>query len=84
MATALSLTWEELLDRALQLRADEREKIARALYESLAYEDDEEDPAVVEAAWAEEIKQRIEEIRTGAVETIPAEEVFAEMRARFG
>lgn len=80
MATVVSMTCEELLDRALQLPADEREKIARILYESLAEEEDDED----QAAWAEEIKQRVEEIRNGTVETIPAEEVFAEMRARFG
>ena len=83
MATVL-LTWEELLEQALQLPADEREKIARALYESLADEEDDEDPAEVEAAWAEEIKRRVEEIRNGTVEMIPADEVFAEMRARFG
>ena len=80
MASVVSMTCEELLDRALQLPADEREKIARTLYESLADEEDDED----QAAWAEEIKQRVEEIRNGTVETIPAEEVFAEMRARFG
>lgn len=54
------------------------------MYESLACEDADEDPAQVEAAWAEEIKQRIEEIRTGAVELIPADEVMAELRARYG
>ncbi|HEX6372672.1 MAG TPA: addiction module protein [Longimicrobium sp.] len=43
-----------------------------------------DDFAEIEAAWADEIKQRIEEIRTGAVEAIPADEVMAEMRARFG
>jgi putative addiction module component (TIGR02574 family) len=86
MATVLSTTWEQLLERALQLSPDERGKIAQALYESVAAEEDDEDedPAEVEAAWAEEIKQRIEEIRNGTVETIPAEEVMAEMRARFG
>lgn len=84
MATVLSLTWEELLEKALLLPSEEQEKIARALYENLADEGDEEDPAEVEAAWAEEIKRRVEEIRNGTVETIPADEVFAEMRARFG
>jgi putative addiction module component (TIGR02574 family) len=85
MATAVSMTWEELLEKALQLPSEEQEKIARALYENLADEEDEdEDPAEVEAAWAEEIQRRVEEIRNGTVETIPADEVFAEMRARFG
>ena len=37
-----------------------------------------------EASVAEEIRRRVEEIRTGAVEGIDADEVMAEMRARFG
>ena len=78
----LSEAAEQLLEQASLLSVCERCEIARLLYESVA--DDDEDPAEVEGAWAEEIKRRVEEIRTGAVETIPAEEVFAEMRARFG
>jgi putative addiction module component (TIGR02574 family) len=87
MATVVSMTWEELLEKALQLPSDEKRNIARALYENFAdeeAEDEDEDPAEVEAAWAEEIKRRVEEIQNGTVETIPADEVFAEMRARFG
>lgn len=86
MATVL-LTWEALLEQALRLPPDEQERIARGLYENLAdldEEDEDEDPADVEAAWAEEIGRRVEEIRSGIVETIPADVVFAEMRARFG
>jgi putative addiction module component (TIGR02574 family) len=74
MATVL-LTWEELLEQALRLPPDEQERIARALYENLAdqdEEDEDDDPADVEAAWAEEIGRRVEEIRNGTVETIPA------------
>jgi putative addiction module component (TIGR02574 family) len=86
MATVLSMTWEQLLEKALQLPSADQEQLARALYENLADEDedDDEDPAEVEAAWAEEIERRVEEIRNGTVETIPADVVFAEMRARFG
>lgn len=85
MATVATMTWEQLLEKALQLPSHQQEKIARALYENLADEEDEdEDPAEVEAAWAEEIQRRVEEIRNGTVETIPADEVFAEMRARCG
>lgn len=84
MATVL-LTWEELLEQALRLPSDDRRRIARALYENLADEEDEdEDPAEVEAAWAEEIQRRVEEIRNGTVELIPADEVMAELRARYG
>lgn len=83
MATVVSMTWEELLEKALQLPSAEQEKIARALYENLADEED-EDPTEVEAAWAEEIERRVEEIRNGTVQTIPADVVMAELRARFG
>ena len=53
MATVVSMTWEELLEKALQLPSDEKRNIARALYENLADEDvgdEDEDPAEVEAA----------------------------------
>ncbi|WP_420125241.1 addiction module protein [Longimicrobium sp.] len=86
MATVL-LTWEELLQQALLLPPDEQERIARALYENLADlddEDEDEDPADVEAAWAEEIGRRVEEIRNGTVELVPADELMAELRARYG
>jgi putative addiction module component (TIGR02574 family) len=37
------------------------------------------DPAV-EAAWAEEVKRRIDELDSGRVQGIPAEQVFARAR----
>jgi putative addiction module component (TIGR02574 family) len=77
------LTWEELLEQALRLPPEEQERIARALYENLADQDD-DDPAEVEAAWAEEIERRLEEIRNGTVELVPADELMAELRARYG
>jgi putative addiction module component (TIGR02574 family) len=36
----------------------------------------------IEQAWLEEIKRRVEAIRSGRTKTIPAEEVFANMDAR--
>lgn len=38
-------------------------------------------PAAVEAAWAEEIKRRVDEYDAGLVTGIPADEVFARARA---
>jgi hypothetical protein len=43
---------------------------------------DEDDPAAVEAAWAEELQRRMEEIDSGAAVMIPAEQVMAEFWAR--
>jgi len=37
-----------------------------------------------EDAWADEINRRVAEIRAGTVTMIPAEDVMARMKARFG
>ena len=47
-------------------------------------DNDDDDPAEVEAAWAEEIERRVNEIRSGTAITYPAEDVFAALRLRFG
>ena len=69
---------EHLLQTALSLPPNERAEIAASLIESL----DEETEADVEAAWAEEIKRRIESIDKGEVQLIPADEVMRSMRER--
>ena len=76
----LEMTFEQLLERTLQLPIQRRTEFAETVFDSAH----EEDPAALEAAWGEEIKRRVDEIRNGTVETYSAEEVFAEMRARFG
>lgn len=37
-------------------------------------------PEEIERAWEEEIRRRLDDIRSGRVETIPADEVFASVR----
>ena len=37
----------------------------------------------VEEAWEEEVERRIDEVESGKVKLIPAEEVFARMRERY-
>ena len=43
-----------------------------------------EEPAEegVEAAWDEEVKRRMEDIRSGRVKTIPGEQVLGRLKAR--
>jgi len=41
-----------------------------------------DDPVEVERAWDAEIRRRLAELDAGTAELIPAEEVFAELRAR--
>ena len=69
---------QHILQTALSLAANERAEIAASLIESL----DEEIDADVNAAWADEVKRRIESIDHGQVQLIPWDEVMRSMRER--
>ena len=66
---------EELSRRAKDLSPEERVQLAEDILATVHVEDDE-----VDAAWDAEIKRRIAELESGAVQAIPAEEVFARLR----
>jgi putative addiction module component (TIGR02574 family) len=62
----------DVLEKALTLSLHERGLLIDRLVESL----DEASPeAGAEEAWAEEIKRRVDDVRSGKVEMIPGEEV---------
>ena len=65
---------------ALALPPKERGRLAERLLESISKP---EGGAPLGATW-EEIQRRLEEIDNGTAETIPAEEVFAELRKKYG
>ena len=69
----------ELIEKALALSAQDRGLIIGRLMESL-----DEAPAEegVEAAWSEEIRRRVEEIKSGRAEMIPGEEMDRWFAAR--
>lgn len=67
----------------MALTSDERSELTRALIQSLEQEP-EEDITAVDQAWEKEIARRVEEIKSGKVQGIPAEEVFAKLRAKYG
>jgi len=69
---------QQFLQRALSLPASERAEIAASLIESL----DEETDADVDAAWAGEIKRRIDAIDNGQVQLIPWDDMIRSMRDR--
>lgn len=62
----------QLLKRALTLSTEDRGALIDRLIESL---DEGPTEAGVEEAWAEEIKRRVDAVRSGKVEMIPGEEV---------
>ena len=71
---------KELLEAAVALSEADRAELAGLLLETLEHEPD---PGV-EIAWANEIERRVREIESGAVQTIPWEQVRAELYARLG
>ena len=69
----MPLTREQLENEAQSLPREERARLAEALIASL----DEE--AEMERAWLAEAERRAAELDSGAVESIPAEDVFSEL-----
>ena len=71
----MSRTAAEILEDARQLPPGELDW----LVQNLLHEGDGSSEAEIDAAWNAEIKHRIDEIDSGAVELVPGEQVRAEM-----
>jgi putative addiction module component (TIGR02574 family) len=69
----------EVLQKALALSTQERGLLIDRLIQSL---DDEPAEEGLDEAWADEIKRRVDEIRSGKVQLIPGEEVRRRLAAR--
>ena len=66
----------DLIEAGLCLDADERAVVANTLFDSLH-----EPEATVDAAWADEIGRRVDEIVSGEVGLVDADEHYARLRA---
>ena len=72
----MSDTLKELEKKAKALTAEERAQLAEVLLESLH-----DTPLLeIEAAWDRELEERVAAYDRGEVQTVSAEEVFAEAR----
>ena len=71
---------KRLKREVLQLPEADRAELARFLIESI---DESEDPDVVEAAWGEELRRRVERIEQGKSRLRPAHQVLAEIRDKY-
>jgi len=69
----------ELLKKALTLSAEERAHLVDSLLESL--DEPREDPAVVEAAWNDEIARRIADLDSGKAKTVSLEEFRRKLKS---
>lgn len=73
---SVPLTLEELAEIALELPPESRARLAELLVESLHTAE----PTDIDRAWAAEARRRAEELESGAVEPIPAEEALRRAR----
>ena len=67
---------ERVRAEALQLPIHERARLAEQLIASL------DEDSEIEAAWAEEIERRMQEVRDGNVQLLDADQVLAGLRGR--
>lgn len=71
---------EQVEQQALSLSPEERAKLAERLWQSVQGDD----AAPFDDAWIEEAERRYRELAEGRVQGVPAEQVFARIRARMG
>jgi len=71
---------ESLRDEALKLPIEERGWLSDQLWESTRTARERE----IDAAWAVEIERRLKSIENGTAKLIPADEVFRELKAKYG
>lgn len=69
----MPLTREQLENEAQSLPREERARLAETLIASL------DEDAEIERAWMDEAERRAAELDSGAVESVPAEDVFSEL-----
>ncbi|RHW23969.1 hypothetical protein D0Z08_26610 [Nocardioides immobilis] len=74
----MTLSPSEFYEAGLALPPSVRKDVALRLLESIEVADQES----VDEAWTDEISTRVDDILSGKVETIPGEQVFAELAAR--
>lgn len=72
------LSVEQIKIEALSLPPEERSELLLRLADSLGVSDEER----IDGEWLTVAKQRLDELRLGQVIGIPADQVFAELRAR--
>jgi len=68
---------DELISEAISLPVEVRTLLVNKLLESLNPPDKE-----IDKLWVEEAEKRVDNLRTGKVETIPGEDVFRKIRKK--
>lgn len=75
----MHMSVEQIADEALALPSEARALLADRLVESL----DPAEDGYIRQLWMREAKRRVDEVRRGEVQTVTAEQAFAEVRLGF-
>ncbi len=74
---------EDIEKELMALPIETRKRIAHDLISSLDKGDEELSQEEWEAAWRDEIQRRVEDVQAGRVELRDADEVIAELKAKY-
>mgnify|MGYP006295752157 CR=1 FL=1 len=69
---------KEIIDEVTSLPVEERAMVVDSLLRSLNPTD-----STIDREWSDVAKQRLEEIRSGAIDTVSADEVFEKVKRSF-
>jgi putative addiction module component (TIGR02574 family) len=72
------MNMKQLIDEAVSLPVEERALVVDSLLRSLNQPESE-----IDKKWSEEAKRRLAELRSGKVQAIPGDEVFAGVWKKF-
>ena len=72
----MALTYKEIISEAMKLPPQERADLADRLWISV------DAPQAVADAWDAEVERRVAQLDAGEVDTVPFEQVIAELRAK--
>lgn len=75
----MATTRDRVIEEALSLPADVRLSLVEKLLMSLNLPIN----AEIDRLWAEEAERRVSQIEAGEVKTVPGEEVFSKIRAKY-
>ncbi len=79
----MKATLDKVAADALRLPTQDRAALAQVLLHSLD-EQPADDPTEVRRAWEAEVERRVDDVLSGRMEEVPAEEALARLRAKYG
>lgn len=80
--SGMSMNVAEVERAMLALDRRDLAAVIHRVLQALDHSDTDEPHEETDAAWHDELGKRIDDIQSGKVETVPAEDVFAHIRAK--